>query len=108
MAKKKRSIKRKAQALPESSLGFRGKILRLGASSPLSISKEQGSFDQVPTRGQAPPSMAEVFKVAGSKNPSGRTVEPPLEVLPIFAQSSSVQNAKLLPTTSEDEGKDCF
>ena len=40
LAKKKRSIKRKAQALPESSPAIRGKILRLGASSPPSIAKK--------------------------------------------------------------------
>ena len=108
LAKKKRSVKRKAQAPPESSLAIRGKIPRFGASSPLSTAKEQWSSDQVPARGQAPPSMAEVFKVAGLKNPSERTVEPPLEVLPISVWSPSTQNAKLPPTTSEDEGRDCF
>ena len=51
--------------------------------SSLAIAKEQGSSDQVLVRGQAPPSMAEVFKVAGPKNPSGRTLEPPLKALPI-------------------------
>ena len=45
LAKKKRSVKRKAQAPPESSLTIQGKILRLGASSPLSIAKEWGSSD---------------------------------------------------------------
>ena len=83
MAKKKRSVKRKAQAPPESSLAIRGKILRLGASSPSSAAKELGSSDQVLVRGQVPPSMAEVSKVAGPKNPLGRTAEPPLKVLPI-------------------------
>ena len=52
--------------------------------------------------------MAEVSKVAGPKNPSGRTAEPPLEVLPISVWSPSAQNAKLPPTTPEDEGRDCF
>ena len=70
------------------------------------MAKEQGSFDQVPTRGQAPPSMAEVSKVAGSKNPSGRTIEPPLEVLPIYVRSPSAHNTNLPPMTSEDEGRD--
>ena len=83
LTKKKRSVKRKAQAPPKSSLAIRGKIPRLGASSPPSVAKERGSSDQVPMRGQAPPPMVEVSKVAGSKNPSVRTVEPPLEVLPI-------------------------
>ena len=41
LEKKKRSVKRKAQAPPESSLAIRGKIPRLGASSPSSISKER-------------------------------------------------------------------
>ena len=45
LAKKKRSVKRKAQALRESSLAIRGKILRLGTSSPSSTAKEWGSFD---------------------------------------------------------------
>ena len=102
LAKKKRSIKRKAQAPPESNLAIRGKILRLGASSPPS------SSDQVPARGQALPSMAEVSKVAGPKNHSGRTVESHMEVLPIYVRSPSTRNAKLPPTTPEDEGRDCF
>ena len=89
LAKKKRSVKRKAQAPPESSLAIRGKILRLGSFSPSSTAKERGSSDQVPERGQAPPSMTEVSKVAGPKNPSGRTTEPPLEVMPIFVRSPS-------------------
>ena len=55
-----------------------------------------------------PPSMAEVSKVAGSKNPSRKTAEPPLKVLPISVWSPSAQNAKLPPSTPEDEGKDCF
>ena len=108
LEKKKRSVKRKAQDPPENNLAIRGKIPRLGASSPLSIAKEQGSSDQVPARGQAPPSMTEVSKVAGLKNPSGRTAEPPLEVLPIFVRSPSAPNATLPPTTPEDKGRDCF
>ena len=74
LAKKKRSVKRKAQAPPESNLAIRGKILRLGASSPLSTATERGSSDQVRARGQAPSSIAEVSKEASPKNPSGRTV----------------------------------
>ena len=108
LAKKKRSVKRQTHAPPESSLVIQGKILRMGASSPSSIAKEQGSFDRVPARDQAPPSMAEVSKVASPKNPSRRTAEPPLEVFPISIRSPSAQNAKLLPTTLEDEGRDCF
>ena len=46
--------------------------------------------------------------MAGPKNPSGRTADPPLKVLPISVWSPSAQNAKLPPTTSEDEGRDCF
>ena len=45
LAKKKRSIKRKSQAPPESSLAIRGKIQRLGASSPPSTAKEWQLFD---------------------------------------------------------------
>ena len=45
LAKKKISVKRKAQAPLESNLAIRGKILRLGASSPPSTAKEWGSFD---------------------------------------------------------------
>ena len=55
-----------------------------------------------------PPPMAEVSKATGPKNPSGRRVEPPLEVLPISIRSPPAQNSKLPPTTSEEEGRDCF
>ena len=108
LAKKKRNVKYKAQAPPKSSLAIRGKIPRLGASFPSSTAKERGLSNQVPASGQAPTSMTEVSKVAGPKNPLGRTSEPLLEVLPIFVWSPSAQNAKLPPTTSEDEGRDCF
>ena len=108
LEKKKRSFKNKVQAPLKSSLTIRGKILRLGASSPSSTTKERGSSDQVPTRGQEPPSMAKVSKVADPKNPSGRIAEPPLKVLPISVWSPSAQNAKLPPTTPEDEGRDCL
>ena len=51
LAKKKRSVKRKAQSPPESSLAIRGKILRLRASSLSSTAKEWGSSDQISARG---------------------------------------------------------
>ena len=108
LAKKKRSIKRKAHAPPESSLAVRGKILRLGASSLSSTANEWRSSNQVLGRGQAPPPLAEVSKAAGPRNPSGRSVKPPLEVLPISVQSPSAQNIQFLPTMLEDEGRDRF
>ena len=46
--------------------------------------------------------------MGGPKNPSGRTAEPPLEVLTISVRSPSAQNTQLNPTTSEDEGRDRF
>ena len=104
----KRSVKRKAQAPPESSLAIRGKILRLGTSSPPLTVKEQDSSDQVLARGQAPPSMVKVSKVVGPKNPLGRTTKPALEVLPIYVVNPSAHNAKLPPTTPEDEERDCL
>ena len=51
LAKKKRSVKRRAQAPLESSFAIRGKVPRLGAPSPPLIAKGWGSSDQVPTRG---------------------------------------------------------
>ena len=84
LAKKKRRVKRKAQAPPESSLAIRGKVPRLGASSPSSTTKGWGLYDQVPTRGQAPPPVAEVSKETGQKNSSGRSDELPLTILPTF------------------------
>ena len=52
--------------------------------------------------------MVEVSKVAGPKNPSGRTAKPALEVLPISVRSPSTHNAKLPPTTPEDKERDCL
>ena len=46
--------------------------------------------------------------MASSENPSGRTAEPPLEALPISIWNPSAQNAKLPPTTPEDEERVCF
>ena len=71
LEKKKRSVKRKAQAPPESSLTIRGKILRLGAPSPPSTANEWGSFDQVLARGQAPPPIVKVSKAGGSEKSFG-------------------------------------
>ena len=65
LAKKRRSVKCKAQAPPESSLPARGKTPKLEASVPPSPAKEWGSHAQVRMRGQALPSLAEVFEVAG-------------------------------------------
>ena len=108
LAKKNRSFKRKAQAPPENSFAIWGKVPRLGASSPPSTTKGWGLSDQVPTRGQAPPPVAEVSKAAGWKNSSGRSVELPLAVLPIFFWSPLTQDFKRPPTMSEDEGRGCF
>ena len=52
--------------------------------------------------------MAEESKEVGPKNPSGRSAEPPMEVLPISVRGPPAQNSKLPPTTPEDEGRDCF
>ena len=107
LSKKNKSVKRKAQAPLESSLTIRGKS-RGWEHIPPSTAKEWGLSDQVSVRGQAPPSMAEMSKVAGPKYPSGRTAKPPLEVLPIFVWSPSAQNTNLPPTKPKDEGIDCF
>ena len=67
MEKKKRSVKRKAQAPLESSLAIRGKILRLGASSSSSTAKEWGLSNQVPARGQVPQSYGRGVQGGGSE-----------------------------------------
>ena len=118
LAKKRRSAKRKAQAPPESSLPARGKILKLGASSPSSPAKEQGLHAQVRVRGQALPSLAEVSEVvgaqyrsssaAGAKGSSKRDAEPPLKVLPIYIWSPPAQNATPSPPMRGDAGSDRF
>ena len=46
--------------------------------------------------------------MASPKNPSGRSVEPPLEVLPISVRIPPAKNSKLPPTTLEDKERDCF
>ena len=98
LVKKRRSVKRKAPDPPESSLLARGKAPKLGASVlPLSI-KERGSHAQVRVRGQALPSLAEVFEVAGTQRCSSsavgakgslrRATEPSLKVLHIWSPSA--------------------
>ena len=108
LAKKKRSVKRRAQAPLESSLAIRGKVPRLGAPSPPSSTKGWGSPDQVPLKGQVPPSVAEVSKVGGPGISSRRSVELPLAVLPISVWSPLAQDFKRPPTTLEGEGRGCF
>ena len=108
LAKKKRNVKRRAQAPLESSLEIRGKVPRLGALTPSSTAKRWGSSDQVPARCQAPPSVAKVSKAASLGVSSGRSFELPFTVLPISIRSPLAQDSKRPPTTSEDEGRGCF
>ena len=108
LAKKKRSVKRKAQAPPKSSLATRGKVPRLGASSPSSIAKGWGSSDQVLASDQVPPPVVEVIGLAGPKNFSRRGAEISLSVLPIYVRSPLVQDFKRPLTMSEDEERGSF
>ena len=99
LAKKRRSVKRKAHDPPESSLPAWGKVPKLEVSVPQSPVKEWGSHAQVRVRGQALPSSTEVSEVAGAqrrssstagaKGSSRRATEPPLKVLPISIWSLS-------------------
>ena len=118
LAKKRRSVKRKAQDAPESSFPFRGKTSKLGVPIlPLPV-KEQGPHAQVRVRGQALRSLAEVSEVAGAQFRSSsatgakgslrRAVEPPLKVLPISIWSPYVQNATPSPPIRGDVGNDRF
>ena len=80
----------------------------MGAPSPSLTAKGWGSSDQVPTKGWAPPSVAEVSKVAGLETSSRRSTELPLVVLPISVWSPLAQDYKHPPTTPEDKGRGCF
>ena len=66
LAKKRRSVKRKAQDRPESGLSARAKVPKLRVSFPRLPVKERGSHAQVRVRGQALPSSAKVSEVAGA------------------------------------------
>ena len=57
LVKKRRSVKRKAQDPPKSSLPARGKAPRLGVPVSRSHVKKRGSHAQVRVRGQALPSF---------------------------------------------------
>ena len=99
LAKKKRSVKHKAQDPLKGSLSTRGKAPKLGASVSPSPVKERGSHAQVRVRGPALPSLAEVSEVAGAQRRSSsaagaegssrRAAKPPLKVLPISLWSPS-------------------
>ena len=118
LAKKRRSIKRKAQDPPEGSLPAQGKTPKLGASIPPSPSKERGSHAPAQVRGQALPSLAEVSEAAGAqhcspsaagaKGSSRRATGPPLNVLPISVWSPSARNDSPFPLTRGDVGNDRF
>ena len=71
---------------------IQGKVPRLGASSPPLTVKGWGLFGQVPVRGQAPPSMAEVSSAVDPKNSWERSVELSLAILPIFFRSPLAQD----------------
>ena len=118
LAKKRRSVKRKAQDPPESSLLAWGKAPKLGVSVLRSPVKEQGSHAQVRVRGQALPSLAEVaeeagaqrrlFSATGAKGSSRRVVEPHLKVLPISIWIPLAQNAMPSSPIRGDVGNDRF
>ena len=115
LAKKRRSVKREAQAPPESSILARGKTPKLGSYIPPSPAKWRRSHAQVWVRGQALPSLAEVVGAqrrssfaAGAECSSRRAAEPPLKVLPISIWSPSAQNATTSPPMRGDVGNDCF
>ena len=93
-------MKRKPQDSPEKSYPARGKVLKLGTSSP-------SPSVEVQVKGQASPPRAEVPRVpspklhssstAGAKDSSRRASEPPLEVLPIFVWSPPTQGTRIPP-----------
>ena len=93
LAKKRRSVKCKAQDPPKSSLPAWGKASKLGVFASRLPVKERVSQAQVRVRGQALPSLAEVSEEAGAqhhssstvraKGSSRRVVEPLLKVIPI-------------------------
>ena len=85
LAKKKRRVKRKTLSSPEGCPLTRGKILKVGASSP--------------------PSSA-----IGVGDSSGRAVEPPLEVLPLSVWSPTSQGAAPPPALLNKVRRDryCF
>ena len=115
LVKKRRSVKRKAQDPPESSLPAQGKTLKRGIYVPPSLVKERGSHAQVQVRGQALLSLAEVSEVAcaqrrsssaaGAKGSLRRAAKPLLKVLLISIWSPSTQNAT---PSRGDVGNDCF
>ena len=96
LAKKKRSVKCRAQDRFEGSLPARGKVLKLGVYDPRSRA-------QVQVRGQVWSSSIEVFvmagaqlhlsSVAGVKGSLRKAVELPLKVLPISVWSPLTQKA---------------
>ena len=118
LVKKKRSVKRKAQDPPKSSVPARGKAPKLGVSVPRLPVKERGSHAQVWVRGQALPSLVEVSEEAGAqrhsssasraKGSSRRAVGPPLKVLPVSVWIPSAQNATPSPLMRGDAGDDRF
>ena len=111
LAKKRRSVKRKAQDPPESSLPASGKVQKLGVFDPRSRA-------QVQVRGKALSFSAEVSEVEGAQHRSSSTarvkgssrkvVKPPLKFLPIFVWSPSLQNTLPFPPTRGDVGDDRF
>ena len=111
LAKRKRSVKRKAQDPPEGSSPARGKVPKLGVSDPRSRAQAQ-------VRGEAWSSSGEVSEVAsaqrhsssaaGAKGSLRKAAELPLKVLPIFVWGPPAQNASPSPLTRGDLGDDCF
>ena len=110
LAKKKRSVKRKAQAPSRAasrfgvrSRGWEHLLRRRFPKSGVRLIKSRREVRRL-----LPWPRCLRWRVRKILRGGGGTVEPPLEVLPIYVWSPSAQNAKLPPTTPEVGGKDCF
>ena len=118
LSKKKRSAKRKAATAFEDSHAAREKILKLGASSSPSSTREHGPLGQFEVIGRPQRPAAEVSKItspelrspsaAVAQSPSGRTAEPPLDIMPISVRSPLSQTVELPSGASEGERRRHF
>ena len=88
-----------------------GKVPRLGtsSSSPSTHTRLQRQVSLPPTEvPKAPSSQLHSGSAAKAKDSSGKTIEPPLEVMPITCWSPPAQSTEPSPSRAEELGRKRF
>ena len=110
LSRRSRSVKRKTLDSPEKGGPSWGKVPKLGmsSSSPSTHVRVLGQVLSPPAKAPiAPSSQPRSGSATKAKDSSGRTVEPPLEVMPITIWSPPTQSTKPPSSRAEELRRKC-